>query len=233
MKEVRMIKDFKKLLKDFEPMVKDPDFLRTGRSITNFSLRPREAWANWLLCAVFRKLNGDEVTFSDDDKCDGIIIDRKTGQCVETEHVVAMNFPDRKKQLPKGEARIIEAINQKIQRGVDYAEGKFLVVFFDGTDLWYRNKVREAINGRHNFRAIYLVGHATSGQDGYVYTVTELHETFSVSYKVEISDDFTDFRVSEIRDNPMAKYKFIKYLINTMRWIAAKLICFGRRNRGS
>lgn len=199
-----MIKDFKQLLKDFEPMVKDPKFLHTGPPISNFSLRPREAWANWLLCAVLRKLLGENITFAEDGVCDGLIIDKKTGQYVETEHVSAMDFPGRKKQLPKGEARIIDAINIKIAKGAKYAEGKFLVVFFDGTDLWYRNKVREAINGRHNFKTVYLVGLATSGPDGYVYTITELHETFSVSYKVEINDEFTDWVVTLIpQDTPV------------------------------
>lgn len=45
-------------------MVKDPHFLRNGRQIQNFSLLPRDAWANWLLCVVLRDFFGHDITFA-------------------------------------------------------------------------------------------------------------------------------------------------------------------------
>ena len=196
----KQIKDFKIALKNMEPMVKDPKFLYNGRDIANFSLRPREAWANWLLCVVLRKLYGDEITFVEDECGDGIILDKKTGQWIKTEHVSALEIPLSKKILPKGEARVIDAINYKIRRGVDYARNKNLVVFFDGAGKFYRNKIREAIRGRHGFNCVYCIGLLISGDEGYAYAVTEFHDNFSLTFKVEINNDFTDWKVSQIKE---------------------------------
>ena len=199
-KVIKQIKDFKIILKDFELMVKNPKFLHNGRDIQNFSLRPREAWANWLICVVLRKICGEDITFSEDEKSDGIIIDKKTGGMVATEHVCAMDYPFNK--LPKGEERIIDAINHKIKRGIDYAKGKILVVFFDGAGVFYRNKIRESIKGRHNFVSVFCVGLLTSGDEGYSYAVTEFRESFgdtSMTFKVDINADFTDWQVEQVK----------------------------------
>jgi len=198
-KNTQMIKDFKKILKDFEPMVKDPKFLYDGRNIENFSLRPREAWANWLLCVVLRKIHGDEITFAEDDKGDGLIIDKKTGQIIQTEHVSALEIPKGKK-LSSGEQRIIDVINLKIERGAEYAQNKYLIVFFDGAGVFYRNKIREAIRGRHNFTLIYSIGLLSSENDIYVYSVTEFHYDFSITFKIEINKDFTDWKIFQIKE---------------------------------
>lgn len=194
----KLIKDFKMALKDLEPAVKQLKPLLNGRDMKNFSLRPREAWANWLLCVVLRKVHEtDDITFGEDNDTDGILLDKKTGQWLLAEHVSALDVPS-KKPIPKGEERIIQAINLKIKEGPDYAKNKILVVFFDGAGEWRRNKVRESINGRHNFMNIFGIGLVKSGQDGYVYTVTEFHEKFSISHKVEINGSFTDWIVTKI-----------------------------------
>ena len=156
-KERQQIKNFKTILKDFEPMVRNPQFLHTGRDIQNFSLRPREAWANWLLCVVLQKIHGDGITFAEDEKGDGIILDKKSGKWIMTEHVSALEIP-KGRTLPKGETRIIDAINLKIAKGPEYAKNKNLIVFFDGTGEFYRNKIRENIKGRHNFNAVFCIG---------------------------------------------------------------------------
>lgn len=202
-KQRKQIKDFKIALKDFEPMVKDPKFLWNGRDIENFTLRPREAWANWLLCVVMRKLHGDRITFAEDDKGDGIIIDKNTGQWIATEHVSALEIPERKEPLPKGESRIINAINLKIAKGHDYAKNKYLVVFFDGAGEFYRKKIREEIHGKHNFVAVYCVGLLDSGDNSYVYALTEFmdsHGDKSVTFRVEINADFTDWKISQVME---------------------------------
>src|SRR3990167_3581391 len=108
---LKLIKDFKVALKDLEPYVKNPNYLIKGREFTNFSLRPREAWANWLLCVTLRKLHGDHITFAEDHDGDGLIVAKTTGEVVPTEHVSALENPLN--PLPKGEDRIINAINQK------------------------------------------------------------------------------------------------------------------------
>lgn len=196
----RVIKNLKVALKDFEGMVKDPKWIQKGREIQNFSLRPREAWGNWLLCAVLQKVqNTKDITFGEGtENDDGIILDEKTGGTVITEHVSAMEVPSGK-PIPKGEARIINAINLKIKRGAEYAKDKFLIVFFDGAETWYRNKIRESINGKHNFKRIFLIGLMTIDKiNGYAYSVTELYENHSISFKVQINYDFTDYTVTKL-----------------------------------
>ena len=198
-KMTKVIKDFKIALKDFEPMVKEVKPLITGRDISNFSLRPREAWANWLLCVVLRKVHARDITFAEDEEGDGIIVDKTTETWVRTEHVSALDGP-REVPLPKGEERVIAAINHKIDRGSDYAANKNLVVFFDGAGEFYRNKIRESIKGRHNFLTIYVIGLMWSNEDGYAYSVTEFQDDFSATFKVVINDDFTDWTIYKVMD---------------------------------
>ena len=197
--KINTIKDFNIALKDLEPYVKNPDFLIKGREFKNFSLRPREAWANWLLCTILRKLHGNHLTFAEDPNGDGFIVDTKTGEIIPTEHVSALENPLN--PLPKGEDRVINAINAKISRGKAYADGKWLVVFFDGAGEFYRNKIRESIKGRHNFGAIYCIGLLTSDENGYSYSVTEFRESYvdkSITFKIEININFTDWKISQI-----------------------------------
>lgn len=199
-KNIQMIKDMKIALKDLESMVKDPKHLWNGRNIKNFSLRPREAWANWLICVVLRKMHKRDITFMEDDKGDGFIVDKDKRIVVSTEHVSALNIPQGEK-LPSGEQRIIDAINLKISKGSGYAQGKLLVVFFDGAGKFFRNKIRESIFGRHNFEAVFCIGLLDSSEGGYSYSVTEFRDSFgnqSVTHKVEINGDFTDWKIFQI-----------------------------------
>ncbi len=198
--KINLIKDFKIALKDLEPYVRNPKFLINGREFTNFSLRPRKAWTNWLLCVVLRKLYGECITFAEDPNGDGFIVNKDTGELIPTEHVSALENPFNK--LSKGEDRIINAINLKIKKGNKYAEGKWLVVFFDGAGEVFRNKIRENIKGRHNFGAIYCIGLLTSNENGYTYSVTEFKDSYkdkSITFKVEINSDFTDWKISQIK----------------------------------
>ena len=80
-----------------------------------------------MLCVVLRKLHGEHLTFSEDPNGDGFIVDINTGEFISTEHVSALENPFNK--LPKGESRVISAINLKIDKGSEYAKGKWLVVF--------------------------------------------------------------------------------------------------------
>ncbi|MBP6879463.1 MAG: hypothetical protein KBF62_01855 [Candidatus Pacebacteria bacterium] len=198
-KEIKQIKDFRIVLKDMEPYVKDGNYLIKGREFTNFSLRPREAWANWLICVVLRKLQGDDITFAEDTVGDGFLIDEKNSIYIPTEHVSALENPHNRQ--PKGEDRIIEAINKKIKRGPKYAKGKILVVFFDGAEEFFRNKIRESIKGKHQFISIFCVGLLTIDKNGYAYIVTEFKEEYgdkSLSFKVQINSDFTNWEISQI-----------------------------------
>lgn len=197
-----MIKDMKKILKEFEPMVKDPKHLWNGPDIENFSLRPREAWGNWLLTAIFQHLNGDEITFMEDDEGDGVILDKRTGNYINTEHVAAMDFPEGK-ALPKGNERIIGAINHKIAKGEKYAQGKTLVVFFDGAGEFHRSEIRKAIHGTHHFDSIYCIGLLDSGDNGYEYIATEYKDSYgekSISFRIKINRGFTSWAITQQKE---------------------------------
>ena len=199
--KMNVIKDLKLALKDFEPMVKNPRHLWNGRRLKNFSLLPREAWANWLVSAVLSHSQKRDITFMEDTVGgDGFIVDKEKGLVFQTEHVCALNIPKGRK-LPDGEQRIIEAINLKIARGPEYAQNKILVAFFDGAGKFSRSKIREAIFGKHNFEAVFCVGLLDSGVNGYSYLVTEFRDSFgshSISHKVEINGDFTGWKISQI-----------------------------------
>ncbi|MFA5080840.1 MAG: hypothetical protein WC472_04450 [Candidatus Paceibacterota bacterium] len=200
LEKLKLIKDFKIALKDLELVVKNPAYLWNGRDLQNFSLRPRESWANWLICVVLRHMHKRDITFMEDDKGDGFIVDKEKIVIVPTEHVSVLNIP-RGKKLPTGEQRVIDAIDLKIARGVEYAKGKLLVVFFDGAGLFYRNKIRESIFGRHGFEAVFCVGLLDSNENGYSYSVTEFRDSFgdqSITHRVEIDKDFTGWEIYQV-----------------------------------
>jgi len=200
LEKFKIIRDFRIVLKDLELMVKNPSHLWNGRDLQNFSLRPREVWANWLICVVLRHMYKRDITFMEDDKGDGFIVDKERMVIVPTEHVSALDIPKGKK-LSSGEQRVIDAIDLKITKGVEYAKGKLLVVFFDGAGKLYRSKIRESIFERHSFEAIFCVGLLNSDENGYSYSVTEFRDSFgdqSVTHIVKINRDFTDWEIFQI-----------------------------------
>jgi hypothetical protein len=198
MEKRQQVKDLHIVLKDFEPMVKDPRFLRNGRKIPNFSVLPREAWANWLLCVVLRDFFKRDIVFAEDDKTDGVIFDKDIKQWFFTEHVSALQTPGPHAIL-KGEDRVLHAIQLKIDRGLKYAKNKRLVVFIEDAGTWYPNRVARAINGKHGFDAVYCIGVSLITNKGYTYFVTQLDHVVSPAWEVFIKDDFSDWSIKRIQ----------------------------------
>lgn len=194
----QIIKDLKIALKDLEPMVKDSRFLRVGKKIENFNLLPREAWANWLLCAVLRDYFQRDITFMEHEGYDGVIFDRDTGMWFLTEHVSALQVPTKEASI-KGEARIINAIEKKIKRGTDYAKEKRLIVFIEDAEVWYPNKVGRHIDGKHSFDAVYCIGLVSVDHTAYVYSVTQFNAVHSPTWEVKINSDFIDYSVRQLQ----------------------------------
>ncbi len=163
-----------------------------------FNMRPREALANRLLCAVFQSRGTKGITFQEDSNWDGIILDRETWKSFPVEHVSALHDPVY--ILPSWEDRIIDAINKKIAKKPPYPKWTHLVVFFDGAGEWYRNKVRENIKWRHDFEMVYCIGLMSKGWDWYAYSVTQMPPMIdnSFTFKVQFNPDFTDWTVSQI-----------------------------------
>jgi hypothetical protein len=87
---VRQFVSMKAALKELEPYVRDSGQLQSGKPFKNFGeMRPREAWANWLVCATINSTGEKDLTFTTDPiGGDGIIIDKKTNDVFPTEHVM-------------------------------------------------------------------------------------------------------------------------------------------------
>lgn len=212
------IKDLKVALKQLEPMVKGKDlkgrlFLIDGNNSpsmagvipvtdgTVFRMRYREAWANLLFCAILGFTEGQDYTFQDDDTGDGIIVNRTKNFWFPVEHVSAMDYP-KGKELPKHEDRVIGAINLKIEKDLKnpgYAKGKSLIVFLDGAEEWYPNRVGRAIAGKHNFSRVYCIGLTSSKDVIYRYSISDLRPDHSPTWIIEINDDFTDWELFRVQ----------------------------------
>jgi len=199
--KVTRIKDLKIILSDFELVVKDPRFLRVGRDFSNFKLRPREAWANWLLCVIGNfEAGDDDLTFSTDPTGgDGLIVSKKTGKLMRTEHVFspAQNIKD----LTSAEQQIEIAIAHKIKRGRDYAKGKQLVVFSEAVGSWTPNRLAKKLVGTHYFDSIWVVALRSSGDSGYDYTVSEMQliGDFAPIWEVKITSLFNSWQVVRVQ----------------------------------
>lgn len=211
------IKSLKITLKQLEPAIKGKDlkgrlFLIDGNNsprksgvipVTNgtvFRMRCREAWANWLFCAVLCHAEGKDYTFQDDEG-DGIIVNRTDNFWFPVEHVSAMDYTKGEK-LPKGEDRVIWAINKKIEKSkkyADYSRGKTLIVFMDGAEKWYPNRVGRTIAGTHTFARVYCIALTSSPEVTYRYSVSDLRPEHSPTFIVEINKDFTDWKVTQIQ----------------------------------
>jgi len=191
--------DLKMVLKDMEPWIKDPRFLRVGRALTNFKLRPREVLSNWLICAAANYHNGnDHVTFADHSASnDGLIRDKTTGNYILTEHVFIPETKDRTTKTV--EDFIIEAVEHKARKGVPYAQGKNLVIFSEAIGVWVPNRVGRKIAGKHNFDCVWSVSLAKTLQIEYVYNVVKFYEYHSPIWKVTINLDFTGWQVCRIQ----------------------------------
>ena len=205
------VKSLKVILKDFESIIRGWDknwrlWLLDGNNLKKktdkipiewwweFRMRYRESWWNWLLCATLSYTTWMDVTFADDEKLDWIILDKKTGTHIITEHVAALEFPKWIK-LPKWEARIISAIEHKIRKWPDYAKWKCLVVFFDWAWEIFINRVGKAISGKHSFLSIFCLWLCEWNDQWYTYSVSQLWDLHSPTYLVHINSDFTDWKV--------------------------------------
>lgn len=215
------IKDLKTVLKDLESMVKDADmngrpFLLDGNNLSkktdrigidgggSFDMRPREAWVNWLICAVLNEVQPGIFTFQEIKGGDGIIVEKNTKQGFLFEHVLAMNPPGTKNPLSVDEL-VVEAVNKKVQKEIDhpgYAKDKHLAVFVfnNGTGEWHPGKVAQDIHGKHPFESIYCASLISVAPDGaQSYSVTCFGKNSPVSFLVEINKDFTNWKVSLIQ----------------------------------
>jgi len=201
---IRRFKSLTLALKELEPFVRGGKPLQSGRPFKNFGgMLPREAWANWLLCAVANAVAGTEqFTFTTDPVGgDGVIADTKTEETWPTEHVMAPQA--RGKEKPNVEAAIVKAIADKQKKGGKaYASGKTLVVFSDvgGDTIWYPNKVAKQLPP-NDFAAVWVISLYRVEDGAYVYSVSELDPARGVAptWLVRIAKDFDSWAVERVQ----------------------------------
>ncbi len=217
----RQISSLRACLKELEPMVKERDakgrlYLLNGSNAikkidaipvmddTVFNMRYREAWANWLLCAVFNYQYNADFTFQEMPENtigDGIIFDKLTKKRLVVEHICAIDL-DNGPKLARGTKRIHNAINKKFDKDKNnpgYANGKCLVVFTDGVGIWYPNKIGNEMNHNHKFIAVYCISMISFETNVLTYSVSEFKRGDSPTYSVTINEDFTNWEVRKLQ----------------------------------
>ena len=81
----------------------------------------------------------------------------------------------------------VKAVEHKAKKGVQYAQGKMLVIFSDGLGSWYPTRVAEDIVGKHHFDGVWAVGLDSADGDAYVYSVVCLDELPPQIFRVRIN----------------------------------------------
>jgi hypothetical protein len=183
-------------LKHLEPIFRDDRLISTGKPLRRLGdMRPREACANWLICAALNEANEASLMFSSDPTGgDGVIFDTKTGYEVAlTEHVIAGPSGDANVNV---EALILRAVEEKRALGESYAAGKTLVVYVAAKGEWRGNVVAQLPNPLF-FADVYVVSREGIEAGEYVYGVAflDVEEGNVPSWRVRIAEDFASWTV--------------------------------------
>jgi hypothetical protein len=195
-------------LKELERFVRDPEHLVTGKPLKGLKgMRPREAWANWLLCAAINfDWQAERLSFtSDPTGSDGKIYDARTQTSRQTEHILVPR-PRTLEDAQLAEAigtRILKAVAKKQAKGAAaYAQGKELVVFLDvGGAAWFPNRVARQLPVPMDFNAVWVVALQRAESGDYLYAVTRLNATDGDApiWLIRIAKDFNSWTVTRIQ----------------------------------
>jgi hypothetical protein len=186
-------------LKELEPFIRNGRHLEAGKPFEQFGrMRSREMLANWLLCVVISSANWTKLEFSSDPiGGDGLIFDTATGENWPTEHVMVPRHITGDAQ-----ALILQAIDQKRDKGAAYAHGKTLVVFLDASAArWFPNRVARQLPQPLHFAAVWVVGLQTVKAGEYVYGVTHLDvsDGDAPTFLVRIRKDFEAWEIVRLQ----------------------------------
>jgi hypothetical protein len=192
---VARFKSLKEALKELEPFVRDARRLETGRPLQKFyGLRPREIWANWLLCAALNFEQEERFTFFSTKNAiggDGVIHDRLTASTLPTEHVFVPRARGPGAENT-AEALIFAAIQKKQHKGGDaYASGKTLVVFSNvEAGPWCPTKIAQRLPETLSFKEVWVVSLQSALEGKYIYGVTclELSDGNAPIWRVHIEN---------------------------------------------
>ena len=197
--DVRQFKSLAVALKEMERFVRSGRPLETGKPFENFGgMRPREAWGNWLVCAVMDELNqsSEFAICSDPTGGDGIILDRTTGETWLTEHVMVSRFGVD--QTSDAETLILKAIQDKCRKGPTYGRGKTLIVFLNAdVGAWSPNSVARRLPDPLHFAAVWVVSLEGVVGGERVYALTDLNLAHG-GLHVRISENFDAWTVTPV-----------------------------------
>jgi hypothetical protein len=199
---VRKFVSMEAALMELEPYVRDGRQLQSGKPFKNFGeMRPREAWANWLVCATINSTGEKDLTFTTDPiGGDGIIIDKKTNDVFPTEHVMVSRHGAQGQDT---RTLVLAAVAQKQGKGgAAYASGKILIVFLDsGTGEWFPNRAAKALPKLVDFAAIWVVDFQGIKDGSYTYGITLLDVSGGNApiCVVCIAEDFGSWLVSQVQ----------------------------------
>jgi hypothetical protein len=191
-------------LKGLEKFVKNQqgNQIRNGKPLEKFGgLRPREVWANWLVCAAGNaELEADRlIPLTDPFDGDGVIWDRLTEVGWPTEHIMVVEAKGGGSQDP--EVAILNAISKKNGKGgAAYASGKTLIVFIDaGGDPWFPNSVAKKLPKPLHFDAVWIISLRPVLDGSYTYNLTRLDEPPVPIWRVHIAKAFDAWHVDRIQ----------------------------------
>jgi hypothetical protein len=196
-------KSLQMALIELEPFVRNPKSLFTGRGLKQFGgMRPREMWANWLVCAVYGFDQEVPLTFcSDPVGGDGIFLNTETGETLPSEHVMVP--PPRANDRDDIETRILKKIDLKRNKGqMAYASGKTLVLFVEGGNgEWSANKVAKRLPEPLYFAVVWVVGlqRVVAGEYEYAVTSLDLSHGNAPTWIIRIAKDFDSWAVRRIQ----------------------------------
>jgi hypothetical protein len=196
--KVTAFKSLQIALKELEPFIRNQglDHIENGKPFRQlYGMRPREALANWLLCATFNaQADDDQLTFvAHPDSGDGVLYDRIAKRGFQTEHV----FVSKRDAIDNSEVepQILKAISDKvIKGGAQYASGKILVVLVNAhAGSWQPNKVARQLPAPIYFTQVWAIALQPVVYGQYVYLVTLLDLTdagTAPTWLLHIADDF-------------------------------------------
>ncbi|MDX2164306.1 MAG: hypothetical protein SFW07_02690 [Gammaproteobacteria bacterium] len=176
--------------------MKNPKSLYNGRPDKNMKLLPREILGNFLLCVVvnFENKNNNITICSDPAGGDGILQDKKSGKTWETEHVMTKINGGEKQEA---ETLIIESIEAKKKKGIQYAANKRLIVFLEGGKKWFPNKLAKLIKPPLFFHSVWIFSLCKAPEKSFTYNIVQINNE-SLIWRVEINEGFSSWKVVRV-----------------------------------
>lgn len=184
------LEEFTPLLKVLEDYVKNFDKkMLSGQNFPGWKMKPREIWGNWLLCALFKSEVSDRFTFSNDERIDGVIIDKRKGMKawrLQMEHVLVL--------ADATNANIIGAIERKIGH-YSSPDQMGLVVLSNRQSKWQKESIQDFINQKSKFRYVFVINFSAEDENGISYSVAMFGGKKFGKYFIHINPNFTNWTV--------------------------------------